>query len=472
MLRVDIETLLEVTSGELLAGPADAMVNGLAVDSRDVQPGSAFVAFLGERVDGHTFLAEAVLRGARALVVTRDDDAIRAAVAASRHQAASLILVDDALAAVQALAAHHRERLMCPVVGVTGSTGKTTTKDLIEAALSSRLNVVATHGNRNNELGVPLTLFEAGADTEVVVVEMAMRGAGQIGRLCEIARPTHGLVTNVGVSHIELLGSAEAIADAKGELVEATDPAGAVYLNGDDALSERLEGRATARVVTYGLQEGNEVRAEDISVSAEGTASFVIRLADGASQPVALRIPGRHNVYNALGAAALSIDLGLTLEETAEGLGCAVAGDMRMQTFTTAGGVTVVNDAYNANPTSMRAALNALDDMAADGKKIVVLGDMAELGSLAELAHFQLGEQLAHHDVDLLITVGDRAVRIADGARAQGMAEDVIRPCVTVEEASSVLEDVVEPGDLVLLKASRVVGLERVAEGIVTPHAR
>lgn len=471
MLRIDVQTLLEVTDGKLLAGSEDVMVNGLAVDSRDVQPGCAFVAFVGARADGHAYVGEAVVRGARALIVTRDDEAVRAAAAASRHQQASLVLVADALEAVQALASHHRERLLCPVVGVTGSTGKTTTKDLMEAALTVKYNVVATHGNRNNELGVPLTLFEAGADTEVVVVEMAMRGRGQIARLCEIARPTHGLVTNVGMSHIELLGSAEAIADAKGELIEATDPAGAVYLNGDDALSERLAARAAAQVVTYGLGEENDVRAEAIAVAPEGTASFDVRLADGSSQPVSLRIPGRHNVYNALGAAAVSVDLGLSLEEVAEGLGCAVPGDMRMQVFTTASGVTVVNDAYNANPTSMRAALNALDDMSAEGRKIVVLGDMAELGSLAELAHFQLGEQLPQHRFDLLITVGGKAARIADGARAQGMAEDRIRPCVTVEEAASVLEDSVEPGDLVMVKASRVVGLERVVDGIVTPHA-
>lgn len=469
MLRVDIDTLLSVTGGTLLSGPDDAMVNGLAIDSRDVQPGCAFVAFAGERADGHAFLGEAVTRGARALIVTRDDDVVRTAAGATRHPAAALVLVPDALAAVQALASQHRDRLNCPVVAVTGSTGKTTTKDLIEAALVSRLNVTATRGNQNNELGVPLTVLAAGADTQAVVVEMAMRGAGQIARLCEIARPTHGLVTNVGVSHIELLGTPEAIAEAKGELVEAIPPGGGVYLNGDDAVSARLAGRASTAVVTYGVGEAADVRAEHVTVAADGCASFTIS-ARGQTAEVRLRVPGRHNVYNALGAAAVALDLGSSLAQIAEGLGCAAPGDMRMQVFTSASGVTVVNDAYNANPASMRAALRALGDMEAAGRKVAVLGDMAELGSLTELAHFQLGERVARYGLDALVTVGAKAGRIADGARAEGMDAEAVRPCATVEEASEVLDDLLEPGDLVLVKASRSVGLERVVEGIVTPR--
>ncbi|MBE0477290.1 MAG: UDP-N-acetylmuramoyl-tripeptide--D-alanyl-D-alanine ligase [Coriobacteriia bacterium] len=472
MLRLDLPTMLEVTGGELVSGPDSVMVNGLAIDSRDVEPGAVFVAFGGERADGHAFLGEAVARGARALVVTRDDDVVRAAsVATGRHQQPALVLVPDALAAVQALAAHHRDRLMCPVIGVTGSTGKTTTKDLIEAALTARFSVVATRGNQNNELGVPLTLLAAGAETEAVVIEMAMRGAGQIARLCETARPTHGLVTNVGVSHVGLLGSAEAVAEAKGELVEAVPLTGVVYLNGDDAASRALAARAAAPVVMYGLGEDNDVRALDVAVSAEGCPSFTLA-ARGSEAEVVLAVCGRHNVYNALGAAAVALDLGLSVEETAQGLACASPGDMRMQVFTSASGVTVVNDAYNANPTSMRAALQALDDMTTEGRRIAVLGDMAELGSLTELAHFQLGEQIARHAVDVLVTVGEKGRRIADGARAAGVDPDAVRPCVTVEEASEVLDDVVEPGDLVLVKASRSVGLERVVEGIVTPHVR
>ncbi|MDI6712913.1 MAG: UDP-N-acetylmuramoyl-tripeptide--D-alanyl-D-alanine ligase [Anaerosomatales bacterium] len=469
MLRLSVERLAEVTGGRLLTGDPATMINGLAIDSRAVEPGNVFVALVGERVDGHAFVASAIDAGARAALVTRDDEAVLAAVTASRNPGAAVVLVEDAVDALHALAAYHRSRLLCPVIGVTGSTGKTTTKDFLRAVLSSAFDVVATEGNRNNEIGVPLTIFAAGADTGVLVVEMAMRGAGQIARLARVARPTHGLVTNVGLSHVGVVGSVEAIADAKGELVEAIPEAGAVFLNGDDAWTERLASKAHARVVRYGLSEGCDVRGDDVSTDEGGFPVFTL-VAREASTAVRLPILGKHNVYNALAAAAVALELGIGLEEVAEGLACVQPSAMRMDVFESATGVLVINDAYNANPTSMRAALSALQDVPASGRRIAVLGDMAELGSLSELAHFQLGEEVARSRVDVLVTVGTLGRRIADGARAEGMDPDSIRPCATPEEASEVLDDLLEGGDAVLVKASRVMGLERVVEGIIRPH--
>jgi UDP-N-acetylmuramoyl-tripeptide--D-alanyl-D-alanine ligase len=471
MLTLPVQTLVEVTGSTLLAGPATTMVNGLAIDSREVQPGSAFVAFAGERSDGHDFIAAALAEGARAILVTRDDEAVREAFAAAARDESVLVLVGDARAAVEALGSWHRDRLMCPVIGITGSTGKTTTKDFLRSVLATRMRVVATRENRNNELGVPLTIMDAGADTEVLVVEMAMRGPGQIEHLCGIARPTAGLITNVGVSHVEILGTQEAIASAKGELVAAVPASGRVFLNGDDSWSGSLGTSAVAAVTRYGLGESADVLGQDVRVAEDGTPTFTLVAEEGTAE-VRLPVPGRHNVYNALAAAAVGLYLELSLEDVVAGLESATFSKWRMQTFQSATGLTVINDAYNANPTSMRAAVSALGDIRTSGRRIAVLGDMAELGSLAELAHFQIGEEIASSAADVLVTVGERGRRIAEGALAAGMEPAVVRPCATPAEASEVLDDIAQPGDTVLVKASRAMGLEVVVEGMIEPRVQ
>lgn len=471
MLTLPVKTLVEVTGGQLLAGPATTMVNGLAIDSRSVEPGSAFVAFVGENTDGHAYIMEALGQGARAVLVTRDDESVRTSFDAAARAESALVLVPDAQLAVEALGAHHRDRLMCHVVGVTGSTGKTTTKDFLRSVLATRMRVVATAENRNNELGVPLTLMDAGADTDVLVVEMAMRGPGQIAHLCEIARPTAGLVTNVGVSHVESLGSEEAIASAKGELVRAVPADGRVFLNGDDAWTGVLERSSVAAVTRYGLGASADVHAEDIALAEDGTPTFTLVSEQGRAD-VRLPVPGRHNVYNALAAAAVGLYLELSIEDVVAGLESATFSRWRMEAFQSASGLTVINDAYNANPTSMRAAISALMDIPTGGRRVAVLGDMAELGSFAELAHFQLGGAITESGIDFLVTVGERGRRIAEGALAAGMDPDAVRPCVTAAEASEVLDDLAEPGDTVLVKASRVMGLERVVEGMIEPRVQ
>ena len=470
MLTLSARRIAEVTRGELVSGSPDMMINGVSVDSRSIAAGCAFAAFVGDHVDGHAFIAEAIDAGARAVLVTRFDERMRVVFERARRREAAVILVADMGAAVAALARYHRSRLACPVIGVTGSTGKTTTKDFLAAALGTKLRVTATPGNRNNELGVPLTVLEAGSDTDVLVVEMGMRGTGQIAALCDIARPTHGLVTNIGQTHMELLGTQEAIMHAKGELVRCIPAEGRLFLNGDDVWSRELATDSVAPVTYYGTRKGNDVRVDDISVDEDGKPSMVLR-AGRRHAPVTLPVPGRHNAYNAAAAAAVALDLGLTLREVAEGLASAALTEWRMQVFTVASGVTVVNDAYNANPTSMRAAVTALRDMRADGRRIAVLGDMAELGSLAELAHFRLGEEVARAKIDVLVVVGELARRIGEGARAEGMPVEAVRACAAADEASEVLDDLLEPGDVVLVKASRSLGLERVVEGIVQPRA-
>lgn len=469
MLRADVHTIAQVTDGRVIVGADDTSVNGVAIDSREVTPGCAFVALSGERTDGHDHLGQALGAGARLLIVTRDPERIPASISDAEHAGAAVIRVDSGEAALEALASWHRGRLLASVVGITGSSGKTTTKDFLMAALRASRRVVATRGNRNNELGVPLTIMDAGADTDVLVVEMGMRGPGQISALTRIARPLIGLVTNVGTSHIEILGSQDAVADAKSELVESIPADGAVFLNGDDAYSPVLAQRAVAPVTFYGLSSECPVRAESIAVDDDSRASFRLVTPQG-SIDVTLPVPGRHNVYNALAAAAVALRLAVDLPSVAAGLSAAEFSGMRMESFVTAAGVTVVNDAYNANPSSMRAAVETLGEMRTTGKRIAVLGDMAELGSLTELAHFGIGEGVAKSGIEELVTVGPRAEHIAAGARAEGMSPDSIRPCATADEASEVLDDLVVSGDVVLVKASRVMGLERIVERIVNPR--
>jgi UDP-N-acetylmuramoyl-tripeptide--D-alanyl-D-alanine ligase len=469
VLTLPVSQLVEITGGSLLTEPSDTMVNGISIDSRAIEPGNAFFAFRGATVDAHDLLAEAISLGARALVVTRGAGELGQVLDYARQRDVAVVLVADALEAIQELASYHRSRLFCPVIGVTGSTGKTTTKDFITSVLAIAARVVSTEGNQNNELGVPLTVLRAGADTDVLVVEMAMRGEGQISTLTRVARPTVGLITNVGTSHIEVLGSQEAIARAKAELARAIPSNGMMFLNGDDAYAEFIANGLEAPVTRYGLGDDNDVRAEGIELDDESRPVFEL-VTPEFRRHVAVNVPGRHNVYNALAAAAVAAHLGMSAEEIERGLRDARPGDMRMQSFISASGVHVINDAYNANPTSMRAAIETLSAMTSGARRIAVLGDMAELGSLTELAHFRIGEEIARLDIDILVTVGERARRIADGARAEGMDETCIRPCATSDEASEVLDDLLQAADVVLVKASRVMGLERVVEGIVTPR--
>lgn len=470
MVTMSAAYLAEILGGEVVFGPAEAVLRGVEIDSRQVTPGMAFFALRGERTDGHDHVEGAARAGARVVVVSRFDDTVASQLGKPGTAPVAVVLVKDAADALRALAVHHRGTLRCTVVGITGSTGKTSTKDFLLAALGQDRQVVATAGNRNTELGVPLTVLCAGARTGVLIVEMGMRGEGQIEQLCAIARPSLGIVTNIGQTHMELLGSQEAIVRAKGELVECVPADGRVFLNGDDAWSRSLSERAPAPVTWYGMGDTVDVRASDVSVDELGRPSFTIA-ASGEEARVSLPLPGRHHAYTAAAAAAAALHLGVTLADVASRLGEVHVSDMRMQLFVAANGVTVINDAYNASPTSMRAAVTTLADMSVPGARVAVLGDMAELGSLTELAHFRIGEEVAHSGIEALVTVGPRAQRIAEGALAAGMSPEWVRPCATVEEASEVLDDLLGGGDVVLVKGSRSMGLEQVVGRILATDA-
>ncbi len=333
------------------------------------------------------------------------------------------------------------------------------------AVLAARFSVAGSPHSYNTEVGVPLTLLGAGEDVEVVVCEMGSRGRGHIRQLADVARPRIGVVTNVGVAHMEFFGSAEAIADAKAELVEALPRDGTAVLNADDPVVRDFGSRTSARALLFGRSADAEVRGEDLALDELGRASFTLRAPVGAER-VELGVPGEHMASNALAAAAAGIAMGLTPGECAAALKEARLSAWRMQVLETSDGIRVVNDAYNANPTSTAAALKAARWMARGGRCIAVLGEMAELGPISVEEHERVGEIVARLGVEFLVTVGEAARRILTGAVREGVEAERAVACATREEALARVRDIARPGDVVLVKGSRVAGLEWVAESL------
>ncbi len=434
---------------------SDRPIRGAAVDSRLVAPGEVFVALPGERTDGHAFIADAIARGAAAVVVTRPipDPAALGDVTAVR--------VADGLAALWAIATGWRRRFDPLVVGVTGSIAKTSTKEAVATVLGERLRTLRSEGNQNNEIGLPLTLMRLGPEHEAAVLEMGMYVGGEIADLARMARPRIGVVTAVQPVHLSRIGSIEAIEAAKGELLEALPPDGTAILNADDPVVRRMDTRTAARSVSYGFAADADVRADAVSSAGLEGMRFVLH-ADGSSRPVAIPTLGRLSVHNALAAAAVGLAARLTLDDIVAGLALGWSAQHRVE-LVRLGGVTLVDDTYNASPRSVIAALDLLAGL--PGRRAAVLGEMLELGEAADEGHRAVGEAAAR-TVDWLVVVGAGAAGIADGALAAGL--DPAR-VVRVRDTDGALEAVtprLRDGDVVLLKASRGIALDRVVAGL------
>ena len=433
---------------------ADVTVTSAASDSRAAGPGSLFVALPGERVDGHDFVGAAAARGATAALVSRP------------VTGAPYVEVADAGEALLALAADERRRRPdTTVVAITGANGKTSTKDLTAAVLSTRFRTHASPASFNTEVGLPITLLGAPTDAEVIVAEMGARRVGDVALLCRIARPQVVVVTNVGVAHMEIFGSWEAIVQASAEPVEALEHDGLAVLNADDPVVRAYAERSRAPVRFFGLSGDADVRAEDIEIDTDGRARFGLRM-DGQPETVELAVPGEHMISNALAAAAVASSLGVSAAECAAALKDAHVSAWRMESFATDGGVRVVNDAYNANPESMAAGLKAARWMARDGRLVAVLGHMAELGPISLDEHERLGELVVRVGVDLLITVGEPARMILRAAVREGQLPEDAVDVDSPEDALDALRPWLRPDDVVFIKGSRVVGLERLAESL------
>jgi len=465
VIPLTVARIAEITGGRLLGDPAAVVTGEVVIDSRLAGPGGLFAAVVGERADGHDFASAAVAVGAVAVLATRPVP-VPSVLAPS-------ILVGDVPAALAALAAFVARSLPAvAIAGITGSSGKTTTKDLA-AQLIERLGpTIAPAGSFNNEFGHPLTVLRADPSTRYLVLELSARGPGHIAYLCGIAPPRYGAVLNVGHAHAGEFGGLDQVARAKGELAEALPPDGVAILNADDPRVRAMAARTAARVVTFSADPGSAapVRAADVRLDDLGRPSFTLLTPEG-SAPVALRLHGAHNVPNALAAAALARELGLDLDGIADGLGAAVARSRwRMEVRQRADGVTVINDAYNANPESVRAALDALAHMAQDGRGFAVLGHMAELGDTSRASHEQIGKYaacVANSGLAGLIAVGEEAAPMLDGARR---VRSWTGEAVAVPDGATALDllaNRLKPSDVVLVKASRAAHLEGVAAALL-----
>ncbi|TXK41879.1 UDP-N-acetylmuramoyl-tripeptide--D-alanyl-D-alanine ligase [Nonomuraea sp. C10] len=464
MIPLPLARIAEITSGAL-SGMADprAVVRGpVVIDSRAVEPGSLFVAFRGARVDGHDYAAQAVRAGA-------------VAVLAGRPVEAPAVIVPDTTAALAELATAQAASLPdATVIGVTGSAGKTTTKDLL-ARLTARIGpTIAPAGNHNNEIGHPLTVLKAGLDTRYLVLELSARHIGNIADLARIAPPTIGVVLNVGTAHIGEFGGKEAIAKAKGELVEALPRTGVAVLNADDPLVHAMATRTDARVTLFGRGEHAAIRAEDVVADERGRASFTLRTPSGAA-PVRLRLYGAHAVDNALAAAAAGYELGLPVAAIAEELSAAEPRSRwRMEVTDRPDGVTIVNDAYNANPDSMRAAFETLAVLGRDRRRFAVIAALRELGEDSEALNTEVGRLAGAGGLTGLIVAGPDAGPVLQGAHAGaeqaqrgGPPGTPLPRIVHVPDAQAAAAELgpwLRPGDVVLVKGPRAMGLERTAE--------
>ena len=458
MNRLSIFQIAEFAGAGVSSGDDKSFIDKISTDSRTLKRGELFVALRGENFDGHNFVESAAKAGAAGAIV---DSTWKGKV----PENFALILAEDPLQAYQNLAASYRRSLSLKVVAITGSNGKTSTKDFAAAVLARRFRVTKTEGNFNNHVGLPRTILEATSQDEVAVWEIGMNHPGEVAALAKLAAPDVAILTNIGVAHIEFMGSRETIAAEKGALMEAVDAQGTVVLNADDPFTPGMAARARAKVILAGTTAGT-IRASEISQSGSGTDFTIL---EGAHRCRAqLPVPGLHMVQNALLAVAAGRAFGLSLEDCAAGLVAAPLTKARLQ-IKEIHGVQFIDDSYNANPDSMKAALRTLVELDADGKRVAVLGEMRELGSESERAHREVGETAAMFGIDQLITIGDMGELIARAARAGGLEKTtVVR---STSEAAELLGEIAEPGDLILVKGSRSARTEQVIEAFGLRHS-
>lgn len=465
MEKVPVETegfsvkdIVEATGGNLVRGSRGASFSGISIDSRRIAPGELFWAIRGERFNGGDFISDALSRGAAGVVT---DNGVSPGMIADDL---AMIKVASSLEALQALAAFNRRRHPVPLVAITGSNGKTTTKEILVSILKNRYEVLKNEGNLNNHIGVPLTLLKLHTGHEVAVIELGMNRRGEIRELARMARPDFGVITNIGEAHLETLGSVENVRRAKGELVEAMADEDTVVLNADDGAVMELGRFAKGDVVTFGIGNGADIMASDVEVE-RGKGTLFMLSADGKIIPVLLPIYGIHQLYSALAASAVAYRLGLDLHEIREGLEEYEPYSGRMEIISERG-VTIINDSYNANPPSVRYAIETMAKLA-PARRIAVLGDMLEMGERGEELHAGVGEFASRAGIDLLVTVGPLARRLGEGALNKGMGEDRVNSFDDRSDAAEYLKGEIREGDWLLVKGSRGMRMEEVVSAML-----
>jgi UDP-N-acetylmuramoyl-tripeptide--D-alanyl-D-alanine ligase len=455
MQSMSVSQIVSAVSGTLLCGKENIITAGVSTDTRTLSAGELFLALPGENFDGHAFVIDAVKKGAGMLIVSEPIE----------NMDIPVILVDDTLKALGDLAFHARSRFSGKIFAVTGSTGKTATKDMIAALLEQKGSVLKTAGNFNNEVGLPLTLLGLKTHHAFAVVEMGMRGLGQIAHLSDIAKPDVGVITNVNETHIELLGSKEQTAHAKSELVLALPPTGLAVLNRDIQYTWAMRTMAKCPVRSFGLSDDADVRAENIrAIPGEGTEFYLIT--PTFSGDVFLSVPGFHNVLNALAAVCAVFDYGVDFVDIVSALSHFNLTEGRTNILALPRGVSVVDDTYNSSPVSAKAALALFNELPKTGRRIAVLGDMLELGDYAKTGHRDVGKACVDAALDLLITVGPLSRHIWEGALEKGFPDAEIIEYPDSESAAKAVSVLIKPGDTILIKGSRGMRMERIVRAL------
>lgn len=456
MISFDCVELAEAVAGKLLWGEPDVTFFGVTTDSRKVTKASLFIPLIGEKFDGHDYIEQCFKAGASVCLTSKPIPEVAGC---------SAVLVDDTAKALRDLAAWHRKKFVIPVVGITGSVGKTSTKDMVSCVLSQKYSVLKTQGNFNNEIGLPLTVLNIDSSHETAVIEMGMSGFGEISRLTAIARPDIAIITNIGVSHIEKLGSQEGILKAKLEILEGLHKDGLVVLNGDDPLLKPLKGKLPFRTVLYGMHRGSDYTASKYQTMGEQGTSFEITVNETLYN-VEIPVPGIHNVYNALAAIAAGIEMKIPMEIIINGIKQFSPGNMR-QSIINHNGIKIINDAYNASPQSMQAAINVLEEISSGSRSIAVLGDMFEMGDMSKDLHYSVGEFIKNKKINYVITVGQDSGMISQAVADSGNGEIKLRHFESNKEALKYILGIVMPGDYILIKGSRGMKMEEIADGIM-----
>ena len=454
MEGITLADVIAAVQGDWLGSgdPSQIRPTGCSINTQTLKPGDLFFALPGERTDGHRFIGSAFEKGAFAAIISRQ-------WCKNQTQNGLLIAVDAPERALGDLGRAYRKRFDIPVIGITGSNGKTTTKDMVAAVLRTRYTVLATEGNLNNQLGVPLMVSQLSRKHQVAVFEMGINRHGELSYLCDVAQPTIGIITNIGPTHLEFLGSVEGVAKAKGELLEYLDESSMTILNLDDLLLFKERAKVKGRLLGFGIEQICQFRGEGLNLDREGCGYFSLQ-----GRCFHLPIPGRHNVYNALAAIAAGYALGVPLEDAAEALKAFKPTKLRSQVLVR-DGVRLINDTYNANPASMRAALQVLSSAkpATGGRRIALLGDMLELGDIAQQAHRDLGTEVAGH-ADVLFALGPLSRWVVEGAQHAGLAQ-----AQAFEDRHALvdaLQNSIQPGDVLLAKGSRGLAIEQVVKAL------
>lgn len=459
MLPLKISDILSVINGRLIQGDVDVIFTGVSTDTRSIKPGDLFIALIGENTNGHIYAESAISSGAAGIIVSEPDFACSSS-------AAPIIAVEDTLFALGETAGYYRNLFDIKMIGVTGSVGKTMTREMIASIIDKKFKVLKNEMNFNNEIGVPMTLFKLDYSYQIGVIEMAMRGIGEIKRLAEISQPSIGVITNIGDSHIERLGSRDKIADAKSELISLLPVSGYAILNKDDEYYEYLCKKTSAHVVSFGFVGDADISAENVISNEQGFFSFTLNTPIG-SIFVQLPVMGMHSVKNALAASAASYCAGADLNTIAAGLSDFQLPSMRMEFKITENGCSVLNDCYNASPASMQAALQTLGAISGYNRKIAVLGDMFELGDFAHSAHHDVGNRVLENGINILVAVGDLSKETMNAAIAAGMPVNDVHWCANSDEAASFVKELVRADDLILIKGSRGMQMEKIFKELI-----